>query len=218
MSTYKRTEENRIRRGTNRGTYDKKQIFDIIKDGFIAHVSFIVDNMPMSLPMAYGIIDNKLYLHGSKTNRMLLSIINQKRISINITHLDGLVLAKSGLHHSVNYRSVSLFGSVKLITDPIIKVEAFEQMINLMIDNRWETLRPITEAEIERTLVVEFAIENASAKIRDTGVVDEVSDANYETWAGIIPIKTVALDPIQEKDNTCELPQHISEYIHKHGL
>jgi len=218
MNTYKRTEENRIRRGTNRGSYDKKQILDIINDGFIAQVSFIVDDMAMSLPMAYGIIDDKLYLHGSKTNRMLLSIINQKRISISITHLDGLVLAKSGLHHSVNYRSVSLFGSVKLITDPIIKVEAFEQMINLMIDNRWETLRPITQAEIERTLVVEFAIENASAKIRNTGVVDEVSDADYQTWAGIIPIKTVALDPVRDVNNRTTLPEHIINYMSKHGV
>lgn len=218
MNTYKRTEENRIRRGTNRGSYDKKQIFDIINDGFIAQVSFIVDDMAMSLPMAYGIIDDKLYLHGSKTNRMLLSIISQKRISISITHLDGLVLAKSGLHHSVNYRSVSLFGSVKLITDPIIKVEAFEQMINLMIDNRWETLRPITQAEIERTLVVEFAIENASAKIRNTGVVDEVSDADYQTWAGIIPIKTVALDPVRDVNNRTTLPEHIINYMSKHGV
>ncbi len=218
MKTYNRTEENRIRRGTNRGTYNKQEIFEIINAGFIAQVSFIMHGTPMSLPMAYGIIGDKLYLHGSQTNGMLNSILKQKRISINITHLDGLVLAKSGLHHSVNYRSATLFGTVRIITDNLLKKEAFKKMINLMIDNRWGTLRPITQAETDRTMVVEFTIESGSAKIRNTGVVDEASDVDYPVWAGVIPLKTYALPPVQEPDNTERLPDHIKTYMNMNGL
>lgn len=218
MEVYNRTEENRIRRGTNRGTYNKQEIFEIIKAGFMAQVSFIMHGVPMSLPMAYGIIGDKLYLHGSQTNRMLNTILKQERISMNITHLDGLVLAKSGLHHSVNYRSATLFGTVKRITDQVIKETAFKEMINLMIEDRWDTLRPITPSETDRTMVIEFTIDNASAKIRNTGVVDEVSDADYPTWAGVIPIKPYALSPIQEPENTEELPLHIKNFMTKNGL
>lgn len=218
MENFKRTEENRIRRGANRGTYNKQEIFDIIKAGFMAQVSFIVNNTPMSMPMAYGLVNDKLYLHGSQTNRLLLALLKQDRVSMNITHLDGLVLAKSGLHHSVNYRSVTLFGTVKNITDNMLKQKAFKEMVNLMIDNRWETLRPITQSEIDRTMVLEFSIENASAKIRNTGVVDEASDANYPTWAGIIPLQTYALPPIPETNNTLELPKHIKSYMDKKGM
>lgn len=217
METFKRTDENRIRRGANRGTYNKQEIFDIIKAGFMTQVSFIVNHTPMSMPMAYGLIDNKLYLHGSQTNRLLQSLLKQERVSMNITHLDGLVLAKSGLHHSVNYRSATLFGSVVLITDNELKLKAFKEMINLMIDNRWDTLRPITQKEIDRTMVIEFTIESASAKIRNTGAVDEASDADYPTWAGIIPIQSLALPPIPEPENTLELPEHIKIYMDKNG-
>ena len=218
MNTYKRTDENRIRRGTNRGTYNKEEISSIIKAGFLAQVSFIIDDVPMSLPMAYGVMDEKLYFHGSQSNRMLHAILKQKRVSINITHLDGLVLAKSGLHHSVNYRSATLFGSVNLITDKTLKVNAFKEMINLMVEDRWDSLRPISESEIDRTLVVEFIIDNASAKIRASGVVDEASDANYPTWAGVIPLKTVALPPIQESDNKEEIPEHLVKYMNNNGF
>lgn len=218
METYKRTEENRIRRGANRGTYDKAEIFKILNSGFIAHVNFIMNDTPMCLPMAYGIIDDKLYLHGSQTNRMLKGLLKHPRTSLTVTHLDGLVLAKSGLHHSVNYRSATLFGSVKLIEDKAIKIEALKTMIDLMIDNRWDTLRPITDSEIDRTMVVEFTIDSASAKIRATGVVDEASDADYPTWAGVIPIKPVALNPIQETDNEVDTPEHIKSYMEKHGI
>lgn len=217
MHKFNRNNENKVKRGANRATYDKEEIFEIIKAGFIAQVSFIVDGVPMSLPMAYGVIDNKVYLHGAKSNRMLQAIIKQDRVSMNIMHLDGLVLAKSGLHHSVNYRSATLFGSTCIIEDTLLKEEALKRMINLMVDNRWETLRPITPLEIERTLVVEFTIDNASAKIRNTGVVDEASDADYPTWAGIIPIKTIALSPIQEPDNNMPLPEHIKTYMENNG-
>lgn len=217
METFKRTDENRIRRGVNRGTYNKQEIFDIIKAGFMAQVSFIINHTPMSMPMAYGLIDDKLYLHGSQTNRLLQSLLKQERVSMNITHLDGLVLAKSGLHHSVNYRSATLFGSVVLITENELKLKAFKEMINLMIDNRWDTLRPITQKEIDRTMVIEFTIESASAKIRNTGAVDETSDTDYPIWAGIIPIQSFALPPIPEPENTLELPEHIKIYMDKNG-
>lgn len=217
MEKYNRTEENRIRRGTNRGTYNKEEIFKIIHAGFMAQVSFIVDGTPMSLPMAYGVIDDKLYFHGAQTNRTLASILKQNRVSVNITHLDGLVLAKSGLHHSVNYRSVTLFGTVKNITNNDLKNNALKEMINLMINDRWDTLRPMTPSEMDRTKVVEFTIETGSAKIRNTGVVDEKSDAGYPTWAGVIPLKTIAQYPVQEPDNKENLPEHIINYMNQFG-
>ena len=129
-------------------------------------------------------------------------------------HLDGLVLARSGFHHSVNYRSATIFGTTKAIEAPELKTQALKCMMDQMIPNRWEHLRPMTPKEFDATLVIEIAIETASAKIRNEGVHDEKSDVDFPVWAGVIPIKRTADAPIDDDLllKSISTPDHIKAY------
>lgn len=218
MKTYPKSDLNTVKRGKNRASYDVEKINTIIDAGFIGHVSFMANNKAMSLPMAYARIENKIYLHGSQKNRMLTNLIDTKEMSMTIMHLDGLVLARSGLHHSVNYRSTTLFGTTKLIIDNSKKRIILKQVIEQMIPNRWDSLRPIKDTEIDRTLVVEMTIETASAKIRETDVKDEKADESLPIWAGIVPLKQVAEFPINDSllEDFVKIPEHVLEYYEKH--
>ncbi len=214
MQEYSKSKLNRIKRGQNRATYDIDKINTILDAGFIGYVSYVYQGGAITLPMAYGRKDNKIYLHGSQANRMLLALLETKRISMTVMHLDALVLARSGLHHSVNYRSVTLFGSVKKIKDNIEKEEALKCFMEHMMKGRWDGIRPMHQEELERTLVVKMTIETASAKIRDVGVADEPEDYDLDVWAGLIPLKQVAEYPISDEGlpQKMEIPKHVLGY------
>ena len=218
MEQYSTDKLNRVKRGANRATYDVETINEILDAGFIAHVSYMFNNYPISIPMAYGRKGDKIYLHGSTANRMLLSLLENKKASMTIMFLDGLVLARSGFHHSVNYRSATLFGTVQEIEKGDEKTEILEIVTNNMIPNRWDSLRAITQKELDRTLVIEFTIETASAKIRAEGVNDEPDDMNQNVWAGIVPVRQIAEEPIADEGLPQEMsiPEHVIEYYEKH--
>ncbi len=199
MKEYSKSKLNSVKRGQNRATYDVEKINTILDAGFIGYVSYIYENRAITLPMAYGRKQNKTYLHGSQANRMLLALLETKKISMTVMHLDALVLARSGLHHSVNYRSVTLFGSVKKLEDNTEKEEALKCFMEHMMKGRWDGIRPMHQKELDRTLVVEMTIETASAKIRDVGVADEPEDYDLNVWAGLVPLKQVAEYPISDE-------------------
>ena len=217
MKTYEQSKLNRIKRGANRATYDVEKINTILDAGFLCYVGYIYDDKPITIPMAYARKDNKIYIHGSTGNRMLLSILESGKTSITVTHLDGLVLARSGLHHSVNYRSATLFGSLKKIENDDEKTEVLGKIVNQMMPNHWDSLRTMYQKELDRTIVVEFTIEIASAKIRDTGVADEPEDYELPIWAGVVPIKQVAEYPIPDKGNPekMDIPKNVLDYYHQ---
>ena len=214
MEAYQQSKLNRVKRGQNRATYDVDKINTILDAGFLCYVGYIYDGKPITIPMAYARKEDKIYIHGSTANRMLLSILKSGETSITVMHLDGLVLARSGFHHSVNYRSVTLFGSLNKIENDSEKTIILEKIVNQMVPNQWNSLRPMNQKELDRTLVVEFTIETASAKVRETGVADEPEDYNEEVWAGIVPIKQVAEYPIADegKPPEMEIPKHILDY------
>lgn len=218
MQDYSKSKLNRVKRGANRAVYDKEAINAILDAGFLCYVGYIYDGYPISIPMAYAREDDKIYLHGSTANRMLLEIIEAQKTSITVMHLDALVLARSGLHHSVNYRSVTLFGTVKKINDDTDKAHYLEKIVNTMIPNHWDSLRPMHQKELDRTIVVEFTIETASAKVRAEGVNDEPEDYELPIWAGLVPIKQIALPPIPDPKllKGIKTPQHILEYYQSH--
>ena len=218
MKEYTKSKVNRIKRGQIRATYDVETINSIIDAGFIGFVSYVYEGNAISLPMAYGRIDNKIYLHGSTANRMLLSLLEAQQISMTIMHLDALVLARSGLHHSVNYRSATLFGTLKKVEDSVEKEAALTCVMDQMIPDRWDELRPMHKQELDRTLVVEMTIETASAKIRNVGVNDEPEDESLPIWAGLVPIKQVALPPISDDKlpNNVSIPNHVINYYKAH--
>ena len=214
MKEYSKSKLNRVKRGQNRATYDVDKINTILDAGFLCYVGYIYDGKPISIPMAYSRREDKVYIHGSTANRMLLSILESEETSITVMHLDGLVLARSGLHHSVNYRSATLFGRLKKIENDAEKTEVLEWIVNQMVPNHWDSLRPMYQKELDRTLVVEFTIETASAKIRDVGVADEPEDYELPVWAGIVPIKQVAEYPISDDRliDGVEIPKHVLDY------
>ena len=218
MNDYTTSDLNKVKRGAKRATYDKSTINNILDSGFIGFVSYTYQNKAITLPMAYARIEDAIYLHGSRKNRMLNALIEMGELSMTVMHLDGLVLARSGLHHSVNYRSVTIFGTTRIIEEPIKKTIALKAVINQMVPNRWESLRPMHEKELNGTLVVEVKINTASAKIRDVGVVDEKADLNLPIWAGVIPIKQIAELPVGDEllPGKVELPEHVIQYYERH--
>ena len=214
MKEYPKSKLNRVKRGQNRASYDVEKIDQILKAGFICFAGYVYEGKAISIPMAYGWNGEKIYLHGSQANRMLNALLTAKEVSLTVMLLDGLVLARSGLHHSVNYRSVTLFGSIKNVVNDPDKVNALECVMDQMIENHWDSLRPMHQKELDRTMVLEFTIETASAKIRDVGVNDEPEDYELDVWAGIVPIKQVAEAPISDPELKEEIPvpKHILDY------
>lgn len=217
MKEYNKDKRNRVKRGSNRALYDVETINKIIDAGFIGYVGYVYDGYPISIPMAYARKEDKIYLHGSTANRMLLAVLENEKASITMMHLDGLVLARSGFHHSVNYRSATLFGSMKKVESDEEKTDILENVVNHMVKNRWDSLRPMTQQELDRTLVVEFTIETASAKVRAEGVGDEPEDYELDVWAGIVPIKQVAEYPVADKGipEKMEIPEHVLDYYNE---
>lgn len=218
MNEYQKSKLNRIKRGQNRATYDIDTINSILDAGFIGFVNYIFEGKPISIPMGYGRKNDKIYLHGSQANRMLTSVLKTKEISMTIMHLDGLVLARSGLHHSVNYRSATLFGTVRNIENDSEKEEGLKCFMDHMMKGRWEGIRPMHQEELDRTLVVEMAIETASAKVRDVGVNDEPEDYDLDVWAGIVPLKQVATHPVPDDQlrDGIHIPDHVLAYYEEH--
>ena len=217
MNEYSKSKLNRIKRGQNGATYDVEKINTILDAGFIGYVSYVFKGRAITLPMAYGRKDNKVYLHGSQANRMLQAILDAKEMSMTIMHLDALVLARSGLNHSVNYRSATLFGTTQKITDPKEKDAALFCVMEHMMKGRWDGVRPMSKKELDRTMVVEMTIETASAKIKDFGVEDEPEDYDLNVWAGIVPIKQIAEYPISDEalSEKIEIPEHVLDYYQR---
>lgn len=219
MNTYTKTPLNKVIRGNNRATYDQAQVYKILDQHFMGFIAYAYDGTAITLPMAYARIDDKIYIHGSLKNRMLLALLASQKMSITVMSLDGLVLARSAFHHSVNYHSVTLFGGVKKIEDITLKTEALQQIIEQMIPNRWDHLRPMTKKELNATLVVEMTIETASVKIRAEGAVDDKEDIDLPIWAGVIPIHQTALKAVTNTNVSkhISIPKHVNDFIQQNN-
>ncbi len=220
MKEYQKSKLNRVKRGQNKATYDVEKINTILDAGFVCYVGYIFNGKAITIPMAYGRMDDKIILHGSNANRMLTSLLQATEMSITVMHLDALVLARSGFHHSVNYRSATLFGSVKKIEGKKEKNAALFCFMEHMMKGRWDGVREMNQEEFDRTLVVEMTIETASAKIRDVGVIDEPEDYDSGVWAGLVPIKQIAEYPIPDEklQGKIEIPNHVLNYYNQNKL
>ncbi|WP_430905984.1 pyridoxamine 5'-phosphate oxidase family protein [Maribacter sp. 2-571] len=218
MNEFKKEARNTVRRGANRASYDVEKINTILDAGFVGYVSYIFEGRAICLPMAYGRSGDTIYLHGSHKNRMLLSLLEGKTGSMTVMHLDALVLARSGLHHSVNYRSATLFGSLEKLTDPDQKTQALKCVVDHMMEGRWEGIRPMLKKELDGTLVVAMTIETASAKIRDEGVKDEKGDMHLPVWAGLLPLRQIAELPESDPflPEGVAVPEHVTAYYQTH--
>lgn len=200
MTEFAKTSLNKIVRGPKRGHYDKKLVYDILDSHFICYVPYIHGNTSIVIPTGYGRKGDQILLHGSNKNRMLLSLLDQELASLTVSHMDGLVLARSVFHHSVNYRSATIFGKAHLIEDPEAKMEALEIITESIIPGRWDEARIPNEKELNGTLVIAIDIDEASAKVRDVGASDEAADHNLDVWAGVLELDTLPGKVVKNAD------------------
>jgi nitroimidazol reductase NimA-like FMN-containing flavoprotein (pyridoxamine 5'-phosphate oxidase superfamily) len=197
-----------IRRLPERGTYDRSVIDAILDEALICHVAFADDEgRPVVIPTIHARVGDVLYLHGSPASRMLRGIRNQQ-VSVAATLLDGLVLAKAHMHHSINYRSVVAFGTARAVTDPDEKAVAFRAIVEHLVEGRWEEARQPNEQEFKATSVVAVDIEEASAKQRSGPPGDDEEDLALPHWAGVIPVALQAGPPVPKSD--APLPDHVA--------
>ncbi len=191
-------QRNKIKRYPQRGNYDSSVIYSILDEGLICHVGFILDGQPFVIPTAYGRIEDKIYIHGSPMSRILRSLQKGIEVCITVTLLDGLVLARSAFHHSMNYRSVVIFGNATAIDSTAEKMTALKAFTNHVLPDRWSQVRPATEKEIAGTLVLALSLSEASAKIRTGPPVDDEEDYDLPIWAGELPLRVIAQAPIDD--------------------
>ena len=179
-----------------RAHYDEATIHPILDEALFCTVSFVMDGQPMAIPTAFARRGDKLYIHGSVGSHFIRAIEHGAPVCITIMLADGLVLAKSAFHHSVNYRSVVIFANAEKVTDELERVEALAFITDHLIPGRWDDLRPTTDSEMRKTTVLCFSLAEASAKVRTGGPNDDEEDVNLPTWAGVVPLQTVRQTPI----------------------
>ncbi len=202
--TYQPTSRTAIGRLPKRGVYDRAEVHAILDEGFLCHVGFVVDRQPYVIPTGYARVDEQLYLHGSAASRMLRSLSAGIDVCVTVTLLDGLVLARSVFHHSMNYRSVVVLGRARLVTEPEEKLAALRAFVNHIIDDRWEEARQPTAQELKATSVLAMELKEVSAKVRRGPPVDDEEDYSLSVWAGVVPLKLSAGEPIPDAQNRPE--------------
>jgi nitroimidazol reductase NimA-like FMN-containing flavoprotein (pyridoxamine 5'-phosphate oxidase superfamily) len=190
MDNYPPTSRTKIRRLPKRGSYDKFAVQAILDEGFICHVGFAVDAQPYVIPTVYARVSDTIYLHGSAVSRMLRTLTQGVPVCITVTLLDGLVLARSAFHHSINYRSVVVIGTARLIDDADEKMRALQSITDHVVPGRWNEVRWPNALELKQTNVLALPLAEVSAKIRTGPPVDDDVDYALPIWAGVLPIAT----------------------------
>ena len=214
MSEFTPTERTQVKRLPKRGKYDRETVYAILDAGFVCHVGFNADGQPYVIPTNYGRAGDTLYLHGSAASRMLRTLSGGVPVCVTVTHVDGLVLARSAFHHSVNYRSVVILGTARLVEDPAEKMAALRIFTEHVLKGRWNDVRQPTEQELMGTMVLALPLEEVSAKVRTGGPVDDEADYALPVWAGVLPLETVAQPPQPDarlKSDT-PLPAYLKNY------
>ncbi len=215
MSVYQQTNKNRVKRHPERGVYDKRTVFQIIDEALICHVAFVLGDQPFVIPTLHARQEESILLHGASSSRLMRHVEAGRELSLAFTLVDGLVLARSAFSHSVNYRSVVLFGRGTKIISADEKSTALERFTERVMPGRWADARPPTAVELKATSVVTIPIELASAKIRQGPPVDEEADLDLPVWAGVVPIRQTVGHPEPDthlREGT-PLPDYIQRYV-----
>lgn len=215
MNNFAVTEKNRVKRRADRGRYDKSTIYEIIDEAIICHIGFIQDERPFVIPALHARLNDELFIHGSSASRLLHHLESGKEVSVGITIVDGIVLAKTVFNHSINYRSVVLFGKGRLIQHEAEKLEALECFTERLLPGQWKEVRKPSPQELKATSIVSIPIQEASAKLRTGPPGDDGTDRELRVWAGVLPIRQVFQTPVpaQYTDEDIPLPEHIGKYI-----
>lgn len=217
MSDFTPTERTKLRRLPKRGTYDREAVNRILDEGLFCHVGFVADGQPFVIPTGYGRVGDTLYLHGSAASRMLGELGKGIPVCVTVMLMDGLVLARSAFHHSVNYRSVMILGSAREVTSEEEKWKALEAFTNHMVRGRWDDVRKPTAQEMKATTVLALPLEEVSAKVRTGPPIDDEEDYVTPVWAGVIPLRLTASEPVSDPRLTAPIapPEYARSYRRK---
>ena len=196
---FTQTVRTKLKRLPNRGVFERSAVYRILDEGFICHVGFVVDGNPVVIPTGYARAGDQLLIHGSQASRMLRTLKEGFPACVTVTLVDGLVLARSAFHHSINYRSVVIFGTCSVIVDPVKKNEALRLLSEHIIAGRWDEVRPPTDAELSATTVLSLPLLEASAKVRTGPPIDDEEDYSLNVWAGVIPLTMEAGPPVPDQ-------------------
>ena len=212
------TDRTRLKRMPKRGVFDRSAVYRILDEGFVCHVAFAVDGQPYAIPTGYARVGDVLYLHGSAASRMLRSLSTGIPVCVTVTLVDGLVLARSAFHHSINYRSVMILGQARLVTAPAEKTAALRAFTNHIVPGRWEELRPVTTQELAGTSVLVLPIEEASAKVRTGPPIDEEEDLTWPVWAGVVPLAQQDGEPLPDAHVRVDTPPFDAGRLRQRGV
>ena len=208
------TERTQLKRLPKRGHFDRETIYGILDEGFICHVGFAPEGQPFVIPTGYARVDDKLYLHGSQASRMLRTLSGGVDACVTVTIVDGLVLARSAFHHSMNYRSVVILGRATLVEEREEKYAALLALSEHFVRGRWADVREPTELEMKATTVLSVPIVEASAKIRSGPPLDDEEDYALPVWAGVVPLRIEAGEPVKDPrlPDGVEVPAYATNY------
>ncbi|WP_251019778.1 pyridoxamine 5'-phosphate oxidase family protein [Streptomyces sp. ISL-11] len=214
-ASFEPTERTALTRHRERGSYDRELIHSILDAGYVCHLGFVRDGAPFVLPTLYGRIGDRLYVHGSTGSRPLRDAAGTEDpgmpVCVTVTHLDGLVLARSAFSHSLNYRSVVVHGTARQVTDEAEARAALDALVDQVVPGRSADSRPASPKELAATAVLRVDLTEASAKVRDAGPGDDPEDIALPHWAGVVPVTTVHGPPVPAGDLTPGIP--VPDYL-----
>ena len=198
MSKFTPTERTKVRRLPDRGKYDTESVYGILDEAFICHVGFVVEGQPYVIPTGFARVNDTLYFHGSAASRMLRTMADEVQVCVTVTLVDGIVMARSGFHSSMNYRSVVILGRATQVEGRDEKLAALAAFSEQVMPGRWKDLRETTDAELKGTLVLTLPLKEVSAKVRTGPPKDDEVDYALPLWAGVVPLKLSAGTPIDD--------------------
>ena len=198
MSKFTPTERTKVRRLPDRGKYDTESVYGILDEAFICHVGFVVEGQPYVIPTGFARVNDTLYIHGSAASRMLRTLADGVQVCVTVTLIDGIVMARSGFHSSMNYRSVIILGRATQVEGRDEKLAALVAFSEQVMPGRWKDLRETTDAELKGTLVLTLPLKEVSAKVRTGPPKDDEADYALPLWAGVVPLKVTAGNPIDD--------------------
>ncbi|MGC8644503.1 MAG: pyridoxamine 5'-phosphate oxidase family protein [Isosphaeraceae bacterium] len=214
MNEFPRTERTTLRRLPRRGVYDRETIHAILDEALVCHLGFVVDDQPYVIPTIHVRLGETLYVHGSPASRMLKTLEQGGQVCATVTLVDGLVLARSAFHHSMNYRSAVILGTAQVVAEAEEKLQVLHALADHLIKGRWEEVRGPSPEELRGTLVLSLPISEASAKVRTGPPADEEEDYALPVWAGVLPLKLTPGEPIADPRLAPgnPLPSHVTNY------
>jgi nitroimidazol reductase NimA-like FMN-containing flavoprotein (pyridoxamine 5'-phosphate oxidase superfamily) len=215
MTSFPKTERTTVKRLPKRGVYERELVYPILDEAFVCHVGFTVEGQPFVIPTGFGRVDDRLYIHGSQISRMLRTLAGGINVCVTVTLLDGLVLARSAFHHSLNYRSVVIFGRASMVDDRESKLAALRAFSEHVIPGRWDEVREPTDQELKATAVLSLPLEEASAKVRTGPPIDDEDDYALPIWAGVLPLSLVAGAPAPDPRLPAEI--EVSRSVRQFG-